>query len=864
MPDPKKKPIIVNSKNDLKYKAYQDSLTVYNANKYEKNYYNKNIKPFIKTKDIEDLNNKWYNNVNGKIIDDGNNAELRLEKLNKKPYKFSKYPQTEGERFFGITEAWYPKQKVLLKQKEYNKDTPQVKSLGFLESRDVTKNNQKIESPLPIFKTTAKVPKSFDINYSTQRINNGTGYYDQNNRKGVDIETALRAQEQADRQNTEFKKKYENSTNPKAIERLNTLKDTVTITPQYAYGGQLNDNMQNNNLTRFDEGGLHHQNPLGGVPVGNGNTVEEGETKMKNYVYSNRLSIDENMTKEMNLPSYIKGKTFASASKAIDNKFKDRNDNHSLETKKVFLERLKEAQETLKQQEQQRAEEIAQSMQSNQQEIPDMMNGEIPEGMEEFTEQPKQFFAGGDITSSEVGNQTGGMSGLSGKMSPYLQGASALGNSMPQQNNGSLYNPQGQQAWESTKDAVTKIPVIGQFASIFRGIEKAGKGIGTAIGGEKGGDVATGILDPFSGQMETFKSKDSTTGEKLATLAAPFLSGLIASKGRERTNAKNMNKAAINFNRQFQDNNFAKGGYLTSKPSQYAGGGYITSGDPLIIPNEGISPTYNQFEDTFPNGIYTKPNSNNWYKNNPTLFEQKAQSPFAPDTTITPTNKVQGKSFLSKTGDYLDKNGGKFLKYAPVAMNAYQLAKLTKPENQRLQRLSDKYKAQYVDEAQLQNIANQEMTNTINSISQSGASQGAIRSSILGAGLNKTKALSDAYMKANAENRATDDKGQTFNLGVNQFNTQTQHQESENWERNAASYRNEKSKLLSAIGTDLGSIGKEEVNKNQIAEALGYSWDGKYMINKKTGEKKTYEDVVGQTKQNSYGGYLKMNKIGRK
>jgi len=35
------------------------------------------------------------------------------------------------------------------------------------------------------------------------------------------------------------------------------------------------------------------------------------------------------------------------------------------------------------------------------------------------------------------------------------------------------------------------------------------------------------------------------------------------------------------------------------------------------------------------------------------------------------------------------------------------------------------------------------------------------------------------------------------------------------------------------------------------------------MIDKKTGEKKTFEDVVNQSKQ-AYGGYLKMNKIGRK
>jgi len=633
--------------------------------------------------------------------------------------------------------------------------------------------------------------------------------------------------------------------------------------------------MQNNNLTRFDEGGSHSQNPLGGVPMGqsqNGqmNTVEEGETKKKNYIYSDRLSIDENMTKEMNLPSYIKGKTFALASKAIDNKFKDRYDKYSSETKNTLLDRLKEAQETLKQQEQQRAEQIAQSMQSNQQQVPDMMNGEIPQGMEEYTEEPeqKQFFAGGDITQSEVGNQTGGMSGLSGKMSPYLQGASALGNSFQSpivDQSVDTINPQLKQSTEGIKDTIGKaIPVAG----LFRGVEKAGKSLGQSIGGNTGGDYTNGFLDP----AQTVMRKDTNFGEKLLSVMDPIVSGYITHKHNDINRAKAMNSAALSYNKQFQDNNFAKGGYITNKPTQYAGGGYTTTVDPLIIPNEGMSDINQRYPfesifkptNTIPQVGYQAYQSpiNQQYndKNIPLISKMNVPDSSGWNSyktygdlgkTIQISENKEGSIFnktTNKVGDYLDKNGGKILKYAPVAMNAYQLSKLKKPVNQRLQRLDDKYKPQYVDEVQLQNIANQELTNTINSLSQSGASQGAIRNAILGAGLNKTKALSDAYMKANAENRATDDKAQTFNLGVNQFNTQTQHQESENWEKNAAAYRNEKSKYLASIGTDLGSIGKEEVNKNQIAEALGYDVNGDYVINKKTGEKMLTKDFEEKVK----------------
>ena len=615
--------------------------------------------------------------------------------------------------------------------------------------------------------------------------------------------------------------------------------------------------MKNNQLTSINEGSTHENNKYGGVPVGGNNTVEQGETINNNgknkYVYSNRLFINETLTKDNNLPSYIKGKSFSKASEEINKKFKDRNDKHSLETKKVFLERLKEAQEALKQQEQQRAEQIAQSMRSNQQEVPDMMNGQIPEGMEEFTEQPKQFFAGGDITSSEIGNQTGGMSGLSGKMSPYLGAFGQLTNIGK-----SLHDPN--KSKEDKGADVAEGVTLGAADIIAPGagtVLKTADSLVTSIAGNS--DVGKGISSMIS-PLSTIKG----LGSAIATgniSDMPAIGMFTKNSTANKNKIKDLNNNALNYNKQFQDNNFAYGGDLTSKPSQYADGGYTTSGDPLIIPNNGMSSINERFPfesmfkptNTLPQVGFTAYQSpiNEQYDNKNIPLISKMNVPNSSGWDSYKSYGDLGKSINvpkvkekeDKPGSLFSRNAGKFLKYAPVAMNAYQLATLKKPENRHLQRLSDKYKAQYVDEAQLQNIANQEMTNTINGISQSGASQGAIRSSILGAGLNKTKALSDAYMKANAENRATDDKGQTFNLGVNQFNTQTQHQESENWERNKAAYDTEKSKLLGNIGENLGNIGKEEVNKNQIAEALGYEWDGKYHINKKTGEKLTTDEM---------------------
>lgn len=117
----------------------------------------------------------------------------------------------------------------------------------------------------------------------------------------------------------------------------------------YAQGGEL----KTGELTEFNEGGSHEEHPEGGIPQGVGdnglvNRVEEGETKVEDYVYSDTLSVGMDDLKKFNLPSYVKGKTFAEATKMIDKRFEDKKDNASMSTKKKFMERTMEAQEEAK------------------------------------------------------------------------------------------------------------------------------------------------------------------------------------------------------------------------------------------------------------------------------------------------------------------------------------------------------------------------------------------------------------------------------------------------------------------------------------------------------------------------------------
>jgi len=75
----------------------------------------------------------------------------------------------------------------------------------------------------------------------------------------------------------------------------------ITNPYMLAFGGMATNNINTNVLETYESGGLHEQNPLGGIPLGVGsngkvNTVEEGESSFNfgdgKYIFSNRLIIE--------------------------------------------------------------------------------------------------------------------------------------------------------------------------------------------------------------------------------------------------------------------------------------------------------------------------------------------------------------------------------------------------------------------------------------------------------------------------------------------------------------------------------------------------------------------------------------------
>ena len=206
-------------------------------------------------------------------------------------------------------------------------------------------------------------------------------------------------------------------------------------------GGMMDNANPNNFLTEFDAGGSHEQNPLGGIPQGPNYNVEEGETKMGNYVYSDRLVVTPELIKAFNLPNNIKGKTFADASKKMNRINKESaNDKIAKDTSQVMLARLQKASEAARM-----AEEMKQK-------------GGFETGQPAMGSEP--MFLGGGMSTGGGGNPMAALSGImnmanqlgdsgidtsgaSGKMQQESVAGSSIGGALQGAQAGMSFGPWG-------------------------------------------------------------------------------------------------------------------------------------------------------------------------------------------------------------------------------------------------------------------------------------------------------------------------------------------------------------------------------------------------------------------------------------
>jgi len=143
----------------------------------------------------------------------------------------------------------------------------------------------------------------------------------------------------------------------------------------------------------------------------------------------------EDIISKFNLPSYIKGKSFAEASKIINKRSGDRTDVESVETKRELLDRLKQAQEFVKSQEQEQQQGPSHQM-------PD---GSMMPGESHGEEAPQSTYAyGGGVDQLKLNQMFGGggvppvdptATGMSGGMGAGISaGGSMVGNLLKQKN----------------------------------------------------------------------------------------------------------------------------------------------------------------------------------------------------------------------------------------------------------------------------------------------------------------------------------------------------------------------------------------------------------------------------------------------
>ena len=110
----------------------------------------------------------------------------------------------------------------------------------------------------------------------------------------------------------------------------------------------------------------------------------------------------QELTDQFNLPKYTKGKSFADASSMIMDKFRERKDPESKRTMTELLDRLRQAQEFVKEQnktpEERQQEQMQMQEQQMQQEQPQDVNPQMEGQPQEQVQQPQQTqFANGGL-----------------------------------------------------------------------------------------------------------------------------------------------------------------------------------------------------------------------------------------------------------------------------------------------------------------------------------------------------------------------------------------------------------------------------------------------------------------------------------
>ena len=537
------------------------------------------------------------------------------------------------------------------------------------------------------------------------------------------------------------------------------------------------------------------------------------------------------LTTKFKLPRYTKGKSFAEASKLIQKKFEGRNDPESLATKDDILGKLRDAQEHVK--------SIEEFKNKGQHQMPDgsMMPGES-HGSEKGAPNQEQYVGGGPLNAPGAGPSAAGVAGAA------AGGLDLITGFFDKQSN---IDTDGTNQTENLKGVNT-----GGYAA-KRGLNMMTKGaaagasagpLGAAVGGAVGliGGFATGIVGGNKINKDTQEANFNFASTEATRYNNPNLSAYGGDLNTDNMASKKNKNPLMSYLKQ---NKYKKGGGM----NKYAVGGPLGNFDPNYM-NSAINSVTDPF-DSGSGSMFNSPNTSGprapmiTPADQGTIIDKKKQQK---DTLVRKLGSFSDAKTKTKTETETETEGNdkanalvsSAMRLAPAAMNALQLSKLKKPGREVLGRLNTRYEKNTIDEKGLQNSLRENVSGNRRAImNTTGGSANKATASLLASNVQAGKAKSNAYMQAQAASNAENTTAQNFNTGIDRVNLQQSNLENDINAKNLGAYNTQKSKLMAAVGNDIGAMGKEALYK-KYPQLMGmdYEWLGNFINKKKKEQEK--------------------------
>jgi len=620
----------------------------------------------------------------------------------------------------------------------------------------------------------------------------------------------------------------------------------------FADGGEINDGLLND----FNSGGTHEENPNGGISQGvdqegTENTVEEGETRMGDYIFSNRLKLDKADVDNLYLPKETIGMTFADASKFI-NEFLEENpfDIIIKRTAESQLDSLKIGNDRAKSFKSQEEGIVAESN------APKYQFSRGQEGQEPQTEeQSEQSLSPEDqaiAEQQESGQPQMAYGGYTyGGKNKYKDGGNPLFSG------GTITSGLG---------AISTVAEMGASAfkkydtnNLDNVIQKQNTG-GAIAGGALKGASAGAALGPW--------------GAAAGAVVGAGLGWIGAGSANRAANKQDININEANFNKQYGDlvpdvdinmpqrqawgayggriNKFDGGGDFLKNFSKYE----LESGYSYKAPEASPlnKPTTNKFTpEAFKYEVKDKETTN--ASNDKAIYSFKSSANNAyyagkadkkaaydkehPYTPPTAPFKVKGDSPLKYVG-------------AAGALDNYFKAKNEKARVVRSEEYSKTSTPNYFDESIIDNKMSQEMNNRSQAVlATSGGSAAAARAMQYANSSEINKLKSDSYSKMYEINNNVRDKDQAEIQRISDANTGVRNQDYQYNLEEQDHVQERKERARDNLYSSVEAIGQEESDRN-----LAYNLSGGYK-----GGRYDPEDVKGI--YNMIGG-LYRNRLSKK